>query len=153
MGISAMSLLRGYATIRNSLPAGGKGFSIEARRPVKMWKKAAAGSFRNAKSGLAFADMYFFVEGNRQSGEESGLKANICLGMTDFEQGAEKLSHNLALQAWHGAAGAHSVSLGPMPLIPAPPLFWERIGRQPESISWGFNCIWQKPRQNRPDTR
>lgn len=132
-GHSAMSLLRGYADDLELMAwLEEKVFPIEARMTGEDVEKGSRlAALEMLKSGtIAFADMYFFVEETAKVVEESGLKANICLGMTDFEQGAEKLSHNLAFaKAWHGAAGGRiRVSLGPHAPYTCTPAFLERIG-------------------------
>ncbi len=132
-GHSAMCLFRGYADDLELMAwLNKKVFPAEAKLIGEdVLRGSRLAILEMLKSGTtAFADMYFFVEETAKAVEESGIKANISQGLTDFEDGEEKLKSSLEfMEKWHNKAGGRiRVSLGPHAPYTCTPRYLENIG-------------------------
>lgn len=142
-GHSAMCLMRGYADDLELMEwLNDKVFPVEARlTPDDIAKGANLAILEMLKSGTtAFADMYFAMDEVGAAVEKSGIRSNLCIGITDFEDGEAKLAASLDFaRNWQGQAkGRIRVTLGPHAPYTCSPGFIAKIGDLARQHSLGI---------------
>ena len=95
------------------------------------------------KSGTtAFADMYFFMDEAAKAVEESGLRANLSIGMTAFDRNYQETLKRAKdfIARWNGAAGGRiTVMYGPHAPYTCTPEFLKAVAEEAKEDNVGIH--------------